>query len=176
MFSGGLYISSLQQTTTAQTDSLNIDFSKLKPLYEPADVQFSFQTPGWYILLALVIILITIFLIKWIRHYNRNRYRREALKNLKVIESHYDSKADISYLNEVFVLLKYVAIQKFGREMVAQSFGENWLNFLEEKGKKTPFQKHATVFSAVLYKSGEVSSAEAKQIIELTRKWIKTHA
>lgn len=175
MFSGELYISSLQQTT-AQPDSLNIDFSKLKPLYEPAAVQFSFQTPGWYILLALVVVFIIVFLIKWIRHYNRNRYRREALKNLRTIENHFNSKADVSYLNEVFVLLKYVAIQKFGREMVAQLFGENWLKFLEEKGKKTPFQKHATIVSAVLYQSGEVNSAEAKQIIELTRKWIKTHA
>ena len=176
MFFGLLYISSLLPQTTTASDSLKPDFSTLEPLYEPDAVQFSFQTPGWYILLALVLVFSLVFLIKWIRYYNKNRYRREALENLEAIEKSYHSKPDISNLNEVFVLLKYVAIQKFGRETVAKSSGENWLKFLEEKGKETPFPKYASLVSAVLYNSGEVSLAEAKQIIELTRKWIKTHA
>ena len=177
MYSKVLYILSFLPTTTqSEQDSVKIDLSSLEPLYEPEAVQFSFQTPGWYILLALAIVVILVFLIKWIRQYHRNMYRRDALKNLKTIESQFNSSNDTSNLNDVFVLLKYVAIQKFGRKTVAQSYGENWLNFLEEKGKGTPFRKHAPAVSAILYDSGEVSSAEAKQLVELTRKWIKTNA
>lgn len=177
MYPIGLYIFSfLPQTITTETDSLNIDLSELEPLYEPGAVQFSFQTPGWYILFGLTGIILLFIILKWIQNYNKNKYRREALKNLEAIERRYHTKNEGSYLNEVFVLLKIVAIQKFGRETVASSFGESWLKFLEEKGKNTPFQKHAAVVSAVLYESGDVGSADAKQIFELTRKWIKTHA
>ena len=177
MYRAGFYILSfLPQSNPTKPDSLNIDLSELEPLYEPDAIQFSFQTPGWYILFGLIGIVLLFIILKWIQNYTKNKYRREALKNLKTIESHYNIDKDSFYLNEVFVLLKYVAIQKFGRETVAQTFGDGWLKFLEAKGKDTPFQKHAPVVSAILYESGEVSSVDAKQLIELTRKWIKTHA
>jgi hypothetical protein len=177
MYRAGIYILSfLPQSNPMKPDSLNIDLSELEPLYEPDKIQFSFQTPGWYIVFGLIGIIILFAILKWIQNYTKNKYRREALKNLETIENHYNINNDSFYLNAVFVLLKVVAIQKFGRETVAQSFGDSWLKFLEAKGKDTPFQKHAAVVSAILYESGEVSSADAKQLFELTRKWIKTHA
>jgi hypothetical protein len=146
--------------------TLNLASSDLGPLYEPEAVSFSFQSPGWYILAVLLILLAAYFLVKWIRSYLRNAYRREALKNLSTISS----------LSDTLALLKIVAIQTFGRESVAPLYGDEWLDFLEEKGRDTPFRKYSSSISRALYEHGKLEGEQLEKIIGLSKIWIKTHA
>ena len=106
MYLVGFYILSfLPQSNPTEPDSLNIDLSELEPLYEPDAIQFSFQTPGWYILFGLIGIVLLFIILKWIQNYTKNKYRREALKNLETIENHYNINNDSFYLNAVFEAL-----------------------------------------------------------------------
>ena len=160
----------------AAQDSVIFDSSGLGPLYEPEAIGFSFQSPGWYVLAGLLLLLALFIFVKWLRTYLKNAYRREALKHLVEIETGFAQQGELSYLREALVLLKKVAIDAFGREKVAQLHGDEWLIFLEERGKETPFWNYSTSISAVIYKSENIDTALGEQIIGLSKRWIKTHA
>ena len=93
-----------------------------------------------------------------------------------VIEAEYNKQKDILCMNDVLVLLKLVAIKTFGRQTVAELYGDEYLHFLEEKGDDTPFRKYTDTISGIVYNSGEIEKTELANIIALTKKWIKTHA
>ena len=156
---------------TASIESLN-----LGPLYEPDAIGFSFQSPGWYILATILILLAMYLFIKWARYYVKNAYRREALKNLSAIEAGIGQQKEKESLRDALVLLKLVAIQTFGREKVAPLYGNDWLGFLEEKGKDTPFLKYSAAISASLYRSEEPGIKQIENIMDLSKRWIITHA
>jgi len=149
---------------------------ELGPLYEPEAVGFSFHSPGWYFLGGMLILLAIYLSIKWLRNYLKNAYRRDALKHLSAIESRLGRQEDLVSLQSILVLLKNVAMQAFGRESVAALYGMDWLIFLEEKGKNTPFQKYSSSISASLYRLEKPRAEQLREIIELSKRWIKTHA
>jgi len=147
----------------------------LGPLYEPEAVEFSFATPGWYVLGALLLLLLVYVIMKAARLYVKNAYRRSALRSLTEIEEGLRQDYETG-LREVLVLLKRVAMEAFGRETVAPLHGDDWLEFLEEKGKDTPFREYgSTIFTAV-YAAGEIEEHQLGNIIGLCKRWIKTHA
>ena len=160
----------------AAKDSTSIGSFDLGPLYEPEAVGFSFQAPGWYILAAILILLAIYIFIRWARKYVKNAYRREALKNLSAIEAGFVRQKETESLREALILLKLVAIQTFGREKVAPLYGNDWLVFLEETGKDTPFRKYSSSISAALYLTGDAGKDQAQSIMNLSKRWITTHA
>ncbi|MDX2431314.1 MAG: DUF4381 domain-containing protein [Bacteroides sp.] len=149
---------------------------ELGPLYEPEAVGFSFLSPGWYILAALLLLFALYSSIKWLRMYIKNAYRREALKSLLSIEAGLGQEEETTSLRSTLVLLKNVAINTFGRENVAALYGRDWLIFLEEKGSETPFQEYSPSISAALYRSEKPETEQVREIISLSKRWIKTHA
>ena len=148
----------------------------LGPLYEPDALRFSFETPGWYLVAGLLLLVAVLLFVKWLKRYRKNAYRREALRNLRIIEDKSYKQKDVLCLNDVLVLLKLVAIEAFGRQQVAQLYGNDWLEFLESKGKNTPFTHYKQPIVNTLYDTIEVDVKEKKALIELSKQWIKTHA
>ena len=153
-----------------------IEPTDIGTLYVPDPIRFSFETPGWYLLAGILFLLILLLLLKWLKRYRQNAYRREALKNLTIIEERFNTQHDVLCLPDVLVLLKVVAIKAYGRQQVAELHGNDWLLFLESKGEHTPFTQYKqTVFNS-LYETVDVDMKELKKIMELSKKWIKTHA
>ena len=155
---------------------INIDPIDIGTLYEPESVRFSFEAPGWYLLLALIVVVTIFSFIKWFKNYQRNSYRREALKNLDIIEKRFGKQNDNQCLNDVMVLLKLVAIKAFGRRSVANLYGNEWLQFLESKGKQTAFTNYENTILNAVYGTNKAGIDETKEIMNLSRKWIKSHA
>lgn len=146
------------------------------PLYEPDPVGFSFETPGWYVLGIFILLVAISLLFKWLKGYRKNAYRREALKSISEIEQNSQSYNDANLLKDILVLLKLVAIEAFGRQQVAQLYGNNWLEFLESKGKNTPFTDYEQHIVNTLYDTIPVEQKETGTLIELSKQWIRTHA
>jgi hypothetical protein len=158
------------------TVQINIEPVDIGTLYEPESVPFSFEAPGWYFVFALVAAVLTFAFIRWYKNYQRNSYRREALKNLDIIEKHFDSQSDDQCLTDVMVLLKLVAIKAYGRKPVANLYGDQWLQFLESKGKQTAFTNYGNTILNAVYGTNEAGIDETKEIMSLSRKWIRSHA
>ena len=156
------------QDSIAQDKALTKELKslELKELYEPEPVIFTFETIGWKVLAVVlcIIIVCTTFIV--IRNYIKNAYRRDALKKLEEITSIVDA----------LIILKKVALQTFDRKKVGNLYGDQWLKFLDQTGKKVDFSSLKTDIATAIYKDDEVDSNVRAAIILNSKKWIKTHA
>lgn len=144
------------------------------PLIEPDPIRFSFDTPGWYLLGGIILILSCLLLISVIKNYRKNAYRRDAIEKLGQIEN----KKEVNYttLNQVFALLKIVAFQTYGRHEVAAMHGSEWFTFLESKAANVSFNKYEEDIYRAVYKEEKVPETVVIELISQSKKWIQTHA
>ena len=103
--------------------------SNLNPLREPELVSWWPLAPGWWILLLVILLALAACLYLGWRNYRRNRYRRQAMKQLEEIRKQYqqDASGGVTAIN---ALLKAVALKAYPRRDVAASSGVRWLAFL----------------------------------------------
>ncbi|MGP6459421.1 DUF4381 domain-containing protein [Pseudomonas parakoreensis] len=83
------------------------DISQLKELSLPAPVSYAPQTWGWWLLLALLVVLALVVGVRRYWQWRRDRYRREALVRLAQLRERSD---DLNALRELPELLKRVAL------------------------------------------------------------------
>ena len=143
-------------------------------ILEPEPLPFSFDTLGWKILGVLILIWLCIILVRRIKQYQKNTYRREAIKRIVLLET--DSKKSCAKINHLNITLKQVAITTFGREPIAVLFGDDWYSFLDSKVKGSSFVEYSNTFTSAMYDDREVEMSELKKIFELTKKWINAHS
>lgn len=140
------------------------DIDKLQ-LEEPEAIAFSFDAPGWILLFSIIGIILMVIVIRFIKTYVANAYRREALRYL-------DQAGDLSDL-DCLKCLKRTAVIAYGEEAVGTLFGSTWWRFLDSKIKNDCWEKNSKQLEAVLYE--EVQS-ENDRIKAMTINWIKHHA
>ncbi|MFV0377737.1 MAG: DUF4381 domain-containing protein [Mangrovibacterium sp.] len=138
----------------------------LGALYEPAAVRFSFDAPGWKVLGILLLLGLLLVVFFAIRRYIRNANRRRALAQLK------QTASPLS----VFVILKQLAMQTYGREKTATLYGNEWLAFLDRTGKDVHFLELENEVGKLAYKNEEISNDTELKIRQNAIKWINTYA
>ena len=152
------------------------DQSDLGSLIEPDPIRFSFDSPGWYILGGIILMLTCFLLIKIFKNYQKNAYRREAIEKLRQIENGSREGANYITLNHVFALLKNVAFEAYGRTEVAGMHGSQWLTFLESKAANVSFNKYEEDIYRAVYKEEKVSETVVDDLLFQSKKWIQSHA
>lgn len=145
--------------------------SSIGQIIEPDPIKYSFNTPGWYLVLALLVLFILIIAFLRYRRYKKNAYRREALSRLS--EMVQEDRATLAF--EINKLMKILSIQLFGREKVASLIGEPWFSFLNKtmnSKKNTNFE----VFTKAIYNSDyTLSETEKTALVAFATCWIKNH-
>jgi hypothetical protein len=159
--------------TSADQDDIVID---LEPLYEPEPVEFSFDTPAWYIAATLVLIALLFGLRKWYQRYSSRKYRRMAVKKLERLQINDSLSSGSSALSTIQITLKQVAMATYGRPKVAALYGKEWLQFLEGTGKHTPFTKSEILIGDSAEGTAENNTSNIGALRDIAKKWIKTHA
>lgn len=101
------------------------DFNEIVPT---AGVDWMPHTVGWYVLAFALGVVLLHRLLRALRQWLRNRYRREALRRLDAIAA--QSALSLSAIN---ALLKTTAMVAASREEVASLTGNAWLNWLTER-------------------------------------------
>jgi len=143
-------------------------------ILEPDPLPFTFETIGWKILAVVLLVIALLAFFKWLKLYQKNKYRRVSIKKLQFIESgNTQSQYKINQLN---IILKQVAIVTFGREKVAELYGDDWLLFLDSKYKKSEFVNYSSNFSDAIYYNKEVDESTLKSIYITTKTWINEHS
>jgi len=56
-------------------------------ILEPEPLPFTFETLGWKILGVLLLIIAVVLFYKWFKNFRKNKYRREAIKKIQLIET-----------------------------------------------------------------------------------------
>lgn len=166
----GIATTLIQEADPAEADQ------ELGPILEPDPIEFSFDTWGWYFVGILLILVCFFFALRQIKHYKKNAYRREAIKELDQITPSSANNEVGRQLSELLVILKITALKAYGRKNVATLYGKSWLLFLESKAENTPFSKFENIISRAIYENETTDIKELNELKNLSKKWIRTHA
>lgn len=108
------------------------DLSQLRDIHLPAAVSWWPPAPGWWLLLAIILLALAGAWLLY-RRYLRNQWRRSALAELSRLRNESQLLTSSLIVAELSVLLRRVAISRFPREESARLNGEPWLAFLDRK-------------------------------------------
>jgi hypothetical protein len=152
---------------------MNADLGSLENLHDlvmPVPVSWWPPAPGWFIVSAVLVMVLGWWLIRAIQQWQSNSYRREALVLLGKIDG---SGAELP------ILIKRVALSAYPRERVASLTGEQWLAFLDQTGHTDAFTTGAGRWLArVAYEpqlTASLSTSELNGLRTAVRDWILRH-
>jgi hypothetical protein len=138
---------------------------KLHDFYQPSPPSWIPQTIGWYIVFALTILLLAWVAWRAWAGWRRNRYRREALRELERVNT-----------STIPALLKRTALAAWPREKVASLSGDPWLRFLEAHGRNNSFlEGPGRLLLDLAYRGASLTSEEERALRELAGEWIRRH-
>lgn len=138
---------------------------RLHDLAIPPPVPWWPPTPGWWLVLATVCIVLTALLLKAFIRWQADRYRREAIALL-------DDPALLPC--EWSRLLKRAALVVWPREEVAALTGPAWLAFLDRTGGTNHFTRGSGRFiEAVAF--GSAGDADLGGLKQAARAWLTDH-
>jgi hypothetical protein len=111
----------------------------LRDIHLPEGVSWWPLAPGWWLLLALLVLCVAIVLA--LRFYRRRlRLRKLALAELQQIEQAFAEHGNLQQLaGDCSVLLRRVCLSRFPRHEVAGLTDRAWLTFLNSHSKTPPF-------------------------------------
>jgi hypothetical protein len=133
------------------------DLSNLRDIVVPPAVSFWPPAPGWWGVGAVCVVAAGVAIALAVRHWQRNAYRREALRELETAEG-----SDIS------AILKRAALVAFPREQVASLSGAAWLAFLDRTG--------GTAFAGTsLLALTWGGTGDRAAVVAQARRWIERH-
>jgi Domain of unknown function (DUF4381) len=152
-------------TTSAPQPPTAAALDKLHDFYQPVPVSWSPQTVGWYVVSGIGALLLLWFVVREVRLWVRNRYRREALSELASTSP-----------EQLSALLKRTALAGWPREQVASLSGDRWLRFLVESSAIHSFQEApGNLIEAVALAPASLTAEEQDRLKDLAAQWIRRH-
>lgn len=145
----------------------------LRELPFPDPVAYWPQTAGWYVVLALIVAAVALVVWWRWRVWQRNAYRRDALKRIDAIDT------DAKRLPELARILRACALYTGAREDVASLRGEDWINWLNRSAGRDMFTPaDAALIDRMPYAvslADDVDTAQSAHLIETSRLWVRRH-
>lgn len=159
--------------------------AQLADVVLPPPVPWTPQTLGWQVVGVLLLLLALVLAWRAVRRYWRNRYRREALAELKRLEVQLDSTGETqvraAVLAALAALIKRCALAAWPREQVAGLSGARWADFVLAHAGHA---RHAAQALAPLLREmqyhderslGRIALPEAQAMLTAAGQWIEGH-
>mgnify|MGYP001818350151 CR=1 FL=1 len=144
----------------------------LHPLRQPEPIGWWPLAPGWWLLIALLILAIGALAYVLARRHRANAYRRMALTQLEQLrQEHLRNGDDTAYLASTNALLKSVALRAYPRRDVAACSGDSWLEFLNKRCETARFPAD---FVTAAYRR-QCPDMDIENIHHCAANWIKRH-
>ncbi len=139
----------------------------------PAAVSWWPQTTGWLWLGAVLAGFALYRGWKLLRHWYRNRYRREATARLQQLAG---SRGSENLVGEINRLLKLTALAAFSRSQVARLSGEEWVSFLNSQCPSPPFSpEQGRLLALASYTGQGVAHETGQQLLAASMAWVDQH-
>ena len=159
-------------------ESLSELLADLHGVVEPGPVAYVPQTPGWFVLVALLLAAVAYGAWQWRNHRQSNAYRRAALREVDRIEQRLHA-GDQSALAELAALPRRVALHVWERTEITPLDGDAWLEFLGRHGPGVDFRSPpGRLLVSIAYATPaelDKVSPGALALVALVRRWIKVH-
>jgi hypothetical protein len=151
--------------------------AELKDIPDPAPVSWMPQAPGWWVLGALVLVLLLWIAFRRWQRWRRNRYRREAQAELAALEQ---AMADPACRGQALLalpaLVKRTVLAWAPRTQVAPLTGSAWLGYLDRTYQGSAFtQGPGRCLETLAYGAGEPAGDELAALLSLLHRWIDGH-
>mgnify|MGYP001823343341 CR=1 FL=1 len=147
----------------------------LNDIVAPGPVAWWPLAPGWYVLAAVLFIVLAVLAVRGWRRRQGNRYRRLAILELASLRE----RATAEGLRQVPVLLKRTALSAWPRETVASLSGSAWHGFLDETAGMEGFGAGAGATLDRLAYAGIDEplpvDSDLKRVFEAAEFWLKNH-
>ena len=131
------------------------------------------QTVGWKCLALIVGVLLLRLCWRRLRHWYRNRYRREALTRLATLAQQAPHEQWLSDLNQ---LLKLTALAGYSRARVARLTGDERVEFLNSVCAEAPFSGNSgRLLASGVYALQLPPEGEREQLLAASRLWMTSH-
>ncbi|MCL1141609.1 DUF4381 domain-containing protein [Shewanella gaetbuli] len=122
--------------------------------------------PGYWILLAAILIVFTALLAKWLKHKKYHAPRKAALKLLTEMDVQ-----SASFAADVNSLLKRTALTYLPRASLAHLNGTPWFNWLD---RRLPTNKQNLIGDLLVkrYQASGLTPEENQQLFSLASLWL----
>ena len=154
----------MNPTAAATLDLRDIHAAPLPAFWPPA--------PGWWLLAAVLLLVLAVLAVWGIRHYRAYRHKRQIMDELDQLSNSYTKENIPVFITGISTLLRRVALRRYARAQVAPLTGAAWLRFLDDTGGEGEFEKGVgRILEVGPYQScaGEVPAAE---LLVLARQWV----
>lgn len=153
----------------------------LNDIVMPANVGWWPLAAGWYVLSAIMLVLLAWYGFRSLRSWIDNRYRRAALRELQALaEDIHSGQNPDSSLRQLPGLLKRTALSAYPRKKVASLSGADWQRFLNSTLPAPAFSDStAATLDLISYSTGGLGSIEAERVTALvsaSRTWLQHHS
>lgn len=154
----------------------NYSLQGMDTIVLPAPIAWWPQTLAWKILALLLLVWALRTLYRRYRQYQRNRYRRDLLRQLDELAAQPNWRCALLSLPG---LLKATALAAYSRELVAELSGQRWLDFLNAQTPEALFAGDSgQQLLQVAYQppaSWGLAEAEGRRLLASVRQWIVQH-
>ncbi len=148
----------------------NYALGDFNEVVSPPAIDWVPQTPGWYVVGAMLIAWLSRKLWFQLQHWYRNRYRREARVKLYQLG---DAATGAEAVNG---LLKLTALAAFSRQQVASLSGDDWVQFLNAQCEQPSFNEdQCQILALGVYQQQTLEPDTAKQLIAASLNWVEQH-
>jgi hypothetical protein len=150
--------------------------AQLHPLREPQLIGWWPLAPGWWLLLALLLLVLAVTAYWLWRRYQKRAYRRQAERQLAALLSAYKDGDDrTAFVASVNRLLKATALVAYPRRTVAAASGEQWLALLTDTlAHSGAGETFTPEFADAGYRPGPPAT-DPEQLHRLALAWIRHH-
>lgn len=152
----------------ANSDSL----AQLKDIHLPDPIGWWPLAPGWYVLMAIVLMAFFGGFFIILRRHKNALPKKQALDLLKQYTELYEKDKNAQLASaRISELLKRVALVYYPRLDVASMHGDSWIQFLNKTAKGVDFRPVNSLLSESPFKQAETLNIQP--LIIRAEKWIK---
>ncbi len=159
----------------------NYTIQGIEEIVFPPPVSWLPSTLAWKLLGVILLILLITWLLRAVKKWQLNEYRRSAARRIAQMRSNIRSieSGHWQQLSELPALMKTTALHAYPRESIASLGGQLWLDFLNENCSGREFdQAAADVLTTLAYQPHEqaaLSRNDAENLLDVCEYWIRRH-
>ena len=149
---------------------------KVEGVIPPDPVSFWPPQPGWYVVIAILLVLLIWGIYKAVKKYQNDAYRRMGVEQLESLKTAAVDKENFVRLNN---LLKAASIHAYSRDEVASLSGIQWSQFLSNSCRNNPFNEdQGELIARGSYDESLLENTDKEKwqmLVISSQKWMKTH-
>jgi len=150
----------------------NYALKNFSEVVSPESISWLPQTAGWLWLGLGLLGLSLHYAWRALKHWYRNRYRREAIDRLQALAGREDSRELVAEINRV---LKITALVAYSRETVAKLSGDSWARFLNQQCEQPPFSTAQLELLATAAYRDQTKGGQQHQLLQASVQWVEQH-